>query len=100
MTKKTARPGSVSWGTMRTQDLIPTFLEELNNLDEDRYTEYMERVPEDAWDDEEHPWWTSDDASDLLHELFDVLDEYAPEGYYFGSHPGDGSDYGFWPEEE
>lgn len=100
MTKKAATPGSVSWGTMRPQDLIPRFLEELKGLDEDRYAEYMERIPEDAWDDEEHSWWTSEDASDLLHELFDVLDEYAPEGYYFGSHPGDGSDYGFWPIDD
>jgi hypothetical protein len=32
----------------------------------------------------------------LLESLFDTLDNYSPEGYYFGAHPGDGSDYGFW----
>ena len=44
----------------------------------------------------EADWWNSDDAAGLLESLFDTLDSYSPEGYYFGAHLGDGSDYGFW----
>lgn len=32
----------------------------------------------------------------LLDEAFDALDSLAPEGHYFGSHPGDGSCFGYW----
>lgn len=104
MAIKSASPGSVSWGTMRTQDLIPKFLDVLRQLDSPYYEAFVSspfpRIPEDAWDDENHSWWESEEAHYLLDELFDALDAHAPDGHYFGSHPGDGCDYGFWEVEE
>lgn len=35
-----------------------------------------------------------------MEDLFDFLNTIAPEGTYFGSHLGDGSDFGFWEFEE
>lgn len=32
-----------------------------------------------------------------LEAVTDILGELAPEGYYFGAHPGDAADFGFWP---
>lgn len=36
----------------------------------------------------------------LNEDIWDYLNGVAPKGYYFGAHPGDGSDYGFWKVEE
>lgn len=84
--------GTVSHGTLRTEDLIEAFMEELWAIDEDMY-----RV---CWKELQEVNATEDDyACDWLNErLFSALESYAPAGYYFGSHPGDGSDFGWWPE--
>ncbi len=92
--------GTVSWGTMRPADLVPTFVETLEYFNKRKAKRLASEIPADAWDDDTHEYWSSEDAWWLLEELFDILDDYAPKRHYFGSHPGDGSDYGFWPCED
>lgn len=91
---------SLSHGTLRNYDLITCFLDII-----DETPEYMQMLASPGSplhpacsriDDESDEWWESEDAKCLLEELFFVLDVYAPEGYYFGAHPGDGSDFGYW----
>lgn len=95
-------PGTVISGTMRTQDLIPEFLDLIQNTKE--YEQLLANnatIPTYVFDEgDDSKWWSSDEAWFLLDELFDILNSYAPDGHYFGAHPGDGSDYGFWPIEQ
>ncbi|MEO5047005.1 hypothetical protein ABH029_25870 [Bacteroides thetaiotaomicron] len=64
--------------------------------DTPEYVQVMDAVPAHAMEDKDAEWWNSDDAAGLLESLFDTLDSCSPEDYYFGAHPGNGSDYGFW----
>jgi len=95
---KTAELGSVSSATMQVEDLIPRFVCVLRSLGhEDGKLDDIERRIET----EPESYYNSDDAMyDLNEDLFDMLNEHAPPFCYFGSHPGDGADYGFWVTEE
>lgn len=108
MSKKLASIGSISSGTMREEDLIPAFLEELKRLtsktrfkqicagwvkDVIRPLEKHEETGEALCDS-----WFEDAGYFLNNVLFDALQEFAPPFVYFSSHPGDGADYGFWPD--
>jgi hypothetical protein len=102
--------GSISEATLRTQDLLPRFIDVL------RAAEPMHDTVQE-WD---HIWdaaatlsnltrhsvedvlglvgyWDSDDASYFLNDdVFEALNAVAPEGTYFGSSEGDGASFGFW----
>ncbi len=98
MTRKAykAEIGSISHGTLRTEDLLSAFVRELKRS----------RLPlaQRAAVNEANQWLAmAEDKRDdnigdeLVIELIDVLDSYAPECCYFGAHEGDGADFGFWP---
>jgi len=90
--------GSISSGTMRTEDLIPDFIWTLQ-----RYApEVAQGLLEDNqdifnWldnpDEIEEPEFTSEF---LNEDLWNALNDLAPQYVYFGAHVGDGADYGFW----
>lgn len=88
-----AEIGSISTATMRQADLIPRFAEELEKLDEEGiYSELSAEAKSlKTYEDEI--------ASAVLEDLFEALQDFAPEGSYFGAHVGDGADYGFWEPE-
>lgn len=91
---------SVIRATLRSFDLYPTFLEVIKDTPE--YTDITTNNPmlTSALADEESVFWDSDECTYVMNELFDALDSYAPDGYYFGPHEGDGSDFGYWEYNE
>ena len=99
MRPKTLQIGSVSRATLRTEDLIPSFLWECNHLhlsrDERAKVREIERnaKAEDYYESEDADW-------DLNETLFAILDNHCPVGCYFGAHPGDGSDFGCWVSDD
>jgi hypothetical protein len=116
MKQRTYPIGSVSHGTMRTEDLIPTFLTELRNQvrtpgnDRLRRKQHFQlirdierRMKGESYEDSKMVTAGQSGresfADEDLGDLFDALREYAGPYFYFGAHPGDGSDYGYWLSE-
>jgi len=94
----TATLGTVSHGTLRPEDLLESFAYELRQLGPriallDEY----DALPDDPdeWTEEQQ-----ETASELVNDMIDALNEHAPAFCYFGAHPGDGSDFGFWFDYE
>ena len=81
--------GTVSHGTHRTVDLAEAFLPLLEAHGEDQRARDLRdliRYPDVC------------DAHEIIAEAMDALNEHCPEYCTFGAHPGDGSDFGCWPD--
>ena len=105
--------GSVSSGTMRSEDLLESFASELD-FQLSRQPRSFKRAPYRKLIREANQCQrrlngegthaqqqeAEEYASEIVCELMDSLSEFAPPLAYFGSHPGDGADYGFWLNED
>ena len=91
--------GSVSTGTLRAQDLAPAFFDLLGDVNPYLVgTEWWEQMRKDvarivASDGE------LDNADEIIARLDDEINAQLPEGFYFGTIEGDGSDFGIWQDE-
>jgi hypothetical protein len=97
--------GSVSTATLRVEDLLKAFFGAVQAIDPERAEDVLKNPRNVAfrhWFEGRKPDYPdSEDACYFVDEvLCDLLGEMAPEGHYFGTHPGDGADFGFWPEPE
>ena len=99
---KYASFGSVSTGTLRTADLLDAFADELEyqvQCNAELPLSHRESLLNMVWDareiDPDH-----EDADEILNDLQDALQEFAPPYSYFGANEGDGADFGFWPSME
>lgn len=107
---KYATPGSISSGTLRTEDLLDAFAFELEDLvqrnaeawcsddgraQRDAYLALVAEAREMDPDDDDVEF--ADETSTLLEE---ALQDFAPPYFYFGTNEGDGSDFGFWLSQD
>jgi hypothetical protein len=84
--------GTVIEGTMRDEDLIPAFVDEILYYDpnDSLALEIEESINNNTYD------FNSERAMYDVNDLMDRLNDFADPYTYFGSHVGNGSDYGFW----
>lgn len=92
--------GSISTGTLKSEDLIESFTYELQQQRplHRRHRALIKDIKA-AIARQGDRYYKHSDSMDAVAALIDALNEYAPEGFYFGAHPGDGSDFGFWLSE-
>lgn len=93
--------GSISHGTLRPEDLIPSFLWEAEHLRLTRAERHIVariRRESDKWaEDGDSDVIHTDDQDEALEHLCDILNAHCPDYCHFGAHEGDGSDFGVWP---
>jgi hypothetical protein len=100
----------LSHGTMREEDLIPYFMDFLQNVKEKcEITTIVDQIQKevDSLEMIEHEGYSGPDYKDqetasyiLNEDIWDLLNDIAPEFTYFGSSEGDGASYGFWTSED
>lgn len=101
------RNAIISNATLRNEDLIVTCMNFHWEMDKESARRLWKENPNllKALCDKEcgipTNWWESDEASFLLNEdIYEAMDALTPDGYYFGSHPGDGACIGYFKSEE
>lgn len=99
MTQPFQYAGSISHGTLREEDLVPTFLSTLGDLDIERASALKEQYADAIEHLEQGLEPSPDDLDWLMEALFDALNAVAPAGYTFVANEGDGTDFGFWQVE-
>ena len=103
------RLGSISTGTLVTRDLAEAFVFELKRLARDDTEDPQRKASVDAalaavapllGDDEANTGAAGMDALDVFvnETAPDLLQSYCAPYTYFGSHMGDGADFGVWAD--
>ena len=96
--------GTVVEGTMQAQDVLPAIMDVLVEHHPEAHQEIVGIVYgefnttyTELRGQPRHPAWETEFMGWLLNEVaWEAMNDIAPKGYYFGAHPGDGADHGFW----
>ena len=84
---------SVSTATLRPQDLLPVYLNIIRDTPE--YIQLSQTIPSHVFENDDADWWCNE-GNEFVFEVVDVLNSYAPYGFFFSSTEGNGSDFGYW----
>jgi hypothetical protein len=103
--------GTIISGTLRPEDLIPAFISAADDIKDaigcgahPGGVVTFSRIDDICGEIKRRmgapDYFESDAAAWDLETLFELLNDLAPEGTYFGSVEGDGADFGFWEIDE
>ena len=71
-------------GSLSRHYVVVWLIELLGKFEHLEYSLMKSKVPIEAWEDEANPWWRSLDSAYVEEELYNLMNEIAPVGYYFG----------------
>lgn len=87
---------TISHGSLTSGTLLCKFIDILEEIEPTRALQYRLDFQQYTGFPIHEEVEETEEVSIMLHELFDVLDELAPDGYMFGATEGDGTCFGFW----
>jgi hypothetical protein len=102
-------PWIVSCDTLKTEHLLVRYWEALEQVHRCRYdgspfaanqptlTQQLEQI---AGPDAKEADWDEEIAAQHVDKMREILEEFAPDGFYFGSQEGDGACFGFWLDQD
>ena len=90
--------GTIIEGTLKDSDIGPACLAWLKEHASEAYqmvTSTFSDIYDLSLSEVDESFWNTDEGWFLHEVVFPTMHEQVPDGYYFGAHPGDGSDIGF-----
>jgi hypothetical protein len=96
------KPTTISQGATSNCDLIPNLLRAVRRYCPTEYEQLMVMpfgpIPAYVYDEgATSKWWETEDANWLAEELYQCLEDAAPDGFYSGPREDDTTNLGFWP---
>lgn len=92
--------GTISHGTLKTEDIIEAAINSLAEVAPKRAKEMGEAVDKLREETKGDPYSNGAIEEFLHEELFQAMEAYLRPYFRFGSHEGDGSDIGVWLDHE
>jgi hypothetical protein len=95
--------GSISEGTINPRELAKrfnSFLEHLYTNNILNKSDFSAITIISEYQKTFSSAYTDSDMTNFVDWQIEYLNDIAPENCYFGAHPGDGADFGYWEHDE